>query len=96
MGWRNCSLRGALLFVDLGYRQEIITIALSCFLIRQTSAQLGTAAMAPGVGRFVFIGLISGAVFERQVLWALGQWERNLHKVSPPHPYFQRAQFPGA
>jgi len=89
LGWRNCCLPGALLFVDLGYRQEIITIALSCFLIRQTSAQLGTAAMAPGVGRFVFIGLISGAVFERQ------GWRRNLHNVSPPRPLFQRTHIPG-
>ena len=35
-------------------------------------------------------------LFERQGFWGLGQWRRNLHKVSPPHPLFQRAPFPGA
>ena len=36
------------------------------------------------------------SLFERQGFWGLGQWRRNLHKVSPPHPLFQRAPFPGA
>src|ERR1035438_5729506 len=33
-------------------------------------------------------------LFERQGFWGLGQWRRNLHKVSPPHPLFQRAPVP--
>jgi len=39
---------------------------------------------------FVFLGLVG------QSSVGPGQLERNLHKVSPPRPLFQRARFPAA
>ena len=57
----------------------------------------------PGRGGFAgdflalfFMGAGSVELYRYRIFGGPGQWERNLRKVSPPHPLFQRAHFPAA
>jgi hypothetical protein len=63
---------------------------------RKVRGLLPQASWPQGVRVCGFDQVIPGLADRIDSIATSGQLGRNLHKVSPPHPLFQRAPFPGA